>query len=97
MVTQGAVRGAVDPIGFIGGESRAVKRIGALLHDDVDHAAQGAAVFRLDAGGLNLDFLDELEGDVGLGSATGDVLRVLAFHKEGVLRISSATDGETDR
>ena len=77
-------------------EESAMPAVGALIHDDVDHATQRAAVLSLDAGGLQLHFLDEVHGDVGVRVATDKVACLLTFNEVGVLRVCAATDGEAD-
>ena len=59
--------------------------IAALLHDDVDYTTKRATMLGFDTRGLNLDFLNELEGNVGVGGASGDILRVLPFDQIGAL------------
>ena len=83
-ITADARRSTGQNVAVIGGEQRAVPGIAALLHDNVDYTAKRATVLGLDARGLNLNFLNEFERNVGLRSATGDVLRVLAFHEVAV-------------
>jgi hypothetical protein len=53
-----------------------MKIIAALLHDDVDHAAQGPAMFRFNSGGFDLDFLDEVKRDVAVRKTTGEIRRL---------------------
>ena len=71
--------------------------IAAFPHDDVHHATQRAAVLRFVAGGLDLDFLNEVEGNVGVGIAADEVSRVLTFHQIGILGVRSTADGVAER
>src|SRR4051812_27022626 len=73
-------------------EDAAVPSVSTTLLNDVYHATECATVFSLEARGLDLDFLDELERSVGLGLASADVAGFLTFHEERVFRTGSAID-----
>src|SRR5262245_45030372 len=74
--------------------SLAVECVGAALGDDIDHAAGRSAVFRLEAGALDLHFADELERDGALAAERGvtNVGDFDAVDDEDVLRTARAVD-----
>src|SRR4029077_11144061 len=76
-------------------EDGPVPVVRALLHDDVDDAAESTAVLGLDAGVLDFDLIDEVERNVGGGVAADQVGGFLAFHEVGILRVRTAGDRET--
>src|ERR1017187_804327 len=65
----------------------------AFPHDHIDHAAQRATVLGFNAFTLHLDFLNEVEGHVGVGVASDDVGGGLAFHQVQVLGVRSSGNG----
>ena len=66
------------------------------MHNDVDYAAQCAAVLRLDAGGVHDHFVDEVEGHIRVRVAADELGRLLAFHQIGVLGVRAAGDRITE-
>src|SRR5258708_20774249 len=73
-------------------EHRSMISVAAFLHNDVDHATQRTAVFRFNAGALDLNFLNEVKRNVGVREATGDIGGFLTFPHGGILRIRAAAD-----
>src|SRR5205807_1488298 len=66
IVTQGGIRAAINRVRFEGAKDRTVIGVAALFHHHVDHPAKRATVLGFNARSLDLDLLNELEGDVGL-------------------------------
>ena len=77
----------VQRVRLVSEKSAAVIAIATLLHNDVDHAAQRAAVLRFNAGSLHLNFLNELERYIGVGVAAGNIFSVLSFYEIAALGI----------
>ena len=69
--------------------------IRAALGNDVHHAAQRAAVLRLETAGLHLHFVDEVHRHVGLGMSVEDRCGFQAVHQVGVLGVAGAVDLES--
>ena len=66
--------------------------VAAFFHDDVGHATQCATVFGFDTRTLDLDFVDEIEGNVRVRITADVVGCILAFDEVSVFRVRSATD-----
>src|ERR1700757_2888507 len=96
IVQQSGVWTTIHRVRFVSTEKRAVVAVAALLHNHVNDAAKGTAVLGFDARRLDLHFLNELEGNVGVGCATGDVFRILTIDEVSTFRISGPSNGETD-
>src|SRR5262249_1995138 len=72
----------------------AVPRVSTTLSDDIDDAAERAAVLSLDAAGLHLDFLDELERSVSRRLARDHAAGLHTVDEVGVLSRSATVDLE---
>ena len=83
----GAERAAVEVV-----VAFAAERVAARLGDGADDAAQRAAVFGLDAGGLHLHFLQVLEHGVLARLAVDQAVGHDAVDGEGVLGAAGAVD-----
>ena len=89
-------RRAVQEAGFRRNREGAMPAVGATFHEDVDHATQSTAMLGFNTRGLDLHFLNELKGDIGMRIAANQVGRVLAFHQVRVLRVCAAGNRETE-
>src|SRR5262249_15251580 len=87
-------RSRIHRVVFEIAENGAVPRVAALLHDDVDHATEGAAVFGLDAGVLDFDLVDEVEGNAGARVAADQIGGFLTFHKVRIFGVCTTGKGE---
>src|SRR5215471_13430441 len=85
----------IRPVTFELTEHRTMVGVRTFPHYYVDYATQCAPMLSLDSRVLDFHFLHEVKRHVGMGEATDQVSRFLAFHKVGVFRVRTAPYGES--